>query len=446
MHRVRLPVNNLPSHITDLELTVIGCLLDGGQAAIDNALEILPMGVFEREDCHRAWEIIRQRHEDGLTTDTVLLLHSWQERYGEPAPVDILTSPNAIEHISQLPYYLQVLTERINVRQKKDFLARLESMALSEKASLPDIREALDLIAEQTLEKTKAYLGTHEACEQLINDLERRYALQGKRSGIVTGFTGLDRLLDGLQFAELTIVGARPSQGKSALGLAIADRAAIADRVPTLFVTLEMSVPALMRRLLAANKSIPLAALKQGQLSQTQFTIATGFMAMLRDRPLHFLDHVAGVKMDHLATEIRTAHRRHGIRLVIVDYLQKIKASEANEKRCYEVASISQQLKALAVQTNAAVLCMAQLNREPVREKNRQPRLSDLADSSQIERDADSVLLLQLDKETGNAKLWVAKNRDGEIGYAELYLNGQYVRYENANPIEPSTRQGDNIP
>lgn len=435
-------MNNQLSHLTDLELTVIGCLLDGGQSAIDTALESLPMGAFEREDCHRAWEIIRQRHADGLTTDTVILLHAWQERYGQPPPVDILTSPNAVEHLSQLPYYLQTLTQRINNRQKKDLIGRLEQMSVTDNVTLPDIRNALDIVVEQTVEKASAYLGSKEACVQLVDDLERRYSLHGKHSGIVTGFTGLDRLLDGLQYGELTIVGARPSQGKSALGLAIADRAAIQDRIPTLFVTLEMSVPALMRRLLSANKSIPLASIKQGQLTENQFVIATGFITLLNQCPLHFLDHVAGVKMDQLAAEIRTQHRRHGIQLVIVDYLQKIKASEANEKRCYEVASISQQLKALAVQTNAAVLCMAQLNREPEKERNRAPRLSDLADSSQIERDADSVLLLQLDKETCDAKLWVAKNRDGEIGCAELYLNGQYVRYENRS----STRQGDNIP
>lgn len=438
-------MNLLPSCISDLEITVIGCLLDGGKEAIDSALEALPMGAFEREDCHRAWEIIRQRHEDGLTTDTTLLYHAWQEHFKESAPVDILTSPNAVEHLSQLPFYLQTLTERINHRQKKEMLGRLEQMAVTD-ASLPDIRSAFDSIIDQTIEKIPSYLGSKDACRKLVDDLERRYALNGKHSGIVTGFTELDRLLDGLQFSELTIVGARPSQGKSALGLAIADRAAIVDKLPTLFVTLEMSVPALMRRLLAANKSIPLASIKQGQLSEAQYTIASGFMTLLQQCPLHFLDHVSGVKMDQLAVEIRTQHRRHGIRLVIVDYLQKIKASEANEKRCYEVASISQQLKALAVQTNSAVLCMAQLNREPEKEKNRQPRLSDLADSSQIERDADSVLLLQLDKETGNAKLWIAKNRDGEIGCAELYLNGRYVRYENRSPLPPSVKQGDNIP
>lgn len=433
--------------IADLELTVIGCLLDGGTAAVDTALEALPSGAFEREDCHRAWEIIRQRHEDGLTTDTAILYQEWKERSGdESVPLDIITSPNVVEHISQLPHYLQMLTDRITHRQKKDLMARLEQMATSDNSTLSEMRAAFDSIVEQTVEKNIAACDGQQASRQLINDLERRYSLQGKHSGVVTGFGKLDRILDGLQYGELTVVGARPSQGKSALGLAVAEQAAIVDQVPTLFVTMEMSIPALMRRLLAMNKNIPLTAIKQGQMTEVQFTMATGFVSLVNQRPLYFLDHVAGVAIDRLTAEIRSQCRRHDIQLVVVDYLQKIKASERNEKRCYEVASVSQRLKSIAVQTNTAVLCMAQLNREPDREKNRPPRLADLADSSQIERDADSVLLLQLDKETGEAKLWIAKNRDGEIGCCDLYLNGPYVRYENAYFDLPPTRQGDNIP
>lgn len=274
------------------------------------------------------------------------------------------------------------------------------------------------------------------AASEFVGDLQNRVDRHGEPPGILTGLDDFDALTGGLVPGELGIIGARPSIGKSALGVTITNHACLTSGVPTLFVTCEMGIPALCRRLFAVRYQIKMNNLKQGTLTKEEHKHLPSFKKEL-EKDLYWINGVSGLSLKTLTQEAKIAVESHGVRLVIVDYLQKLKAPEKAEKRTYEVAQVSGELKAIALRHNVAVLALAQLSREAAKEKGRSPRLTDLADSGQIERDGDMIGLLdrnrsEADPDGTDATLLVAKNRDGEVGKVRLCFRGEYCRFENA--------------
>lgn len=275
-----------------------------------------------------------------------------------------------------------------------------------------------------------------QCADKLVDHLEERFNLQGGRSGLSTGFRWFDNLTDGLQFGEQTLIAARPTLGKSAIAMNIVEKVCLKDQVPTLVVTLEMSATSLCRRMLSSNCRVPMGTLRSGKFDAGQFKSFSRFNSGLKTCPLFIVEGISGMDCDRLAFIVRRSCRKYGIKLVVIDYLQKIHASEKHEKRTYEVGEVSGVLKALAVETMTAFLTIAQLNREADKDKGRLPKLTDLADSGQIERDADTIALLHRKRDEGggdNATLIIAKQRDGEVGTVELKFDGQFCKFTDAD-------------
>jgi replicative DNA helicase len=285
-------------------------------------------------------------------------------------------------------------------------------------------------VSKETLTTSKQVAGS------FIDQMQERFNRKGQLSGIPTGFFHLDEKTDGLQPREMAIIAARPSIGKTAIAIAIAEHAAIKSKVPTLFISLEMSKEAIFRRTISTVGSIPMQSLKSGNLNEGEMKSMMLSSGKVANSPLWFIDGSSIHSISNIMANVRRAVRKHGVRLVIVDYLQKIKAADRSEKRTYEVAEVSGKLKDIAVQTGVAMLCLAQLNRESEKEKGRQPRLTDLADSGQIERDADLVMLLNRDRSeaSGEAAIIIAKQRDGECGIVNLHYEGQFCRFTDPSP------------
>ena len=311
-------------------------------------------------------------------------------------------------------------------------------------ASVYDNQESADAIISgietklatiRDLRGTDEIISAKKASSLLMDNLETRFNLQGKKSGIETGLHQFDAITDGIQYGELSVIGARPSQGKSALAVTIIHNACVERGLPSLFVTLEMSIASLCRRILSRHMQIGMRELKSGNFSQSDFGRFSNFSKTLADAPLHFLDSIGGTNVQRITASIKRCVKSAGVRLVVVDYLQKIHASGKHEKRTYEVAEVSTALKSIAVETGVAVVALAQLNREPDKEKKpRMPRISDLADSAQIERDADMIALLHRDRSENDGKdalLFVSKQRDGELGACELLFEGRFASFEN---------------
>jgi replicative DNA helicase len=280
---------------------------------------------------------------------------------------------------------------------------------------------------------------------QQIQDLDGR-ALTGEPSGILE----LDEETCGFQPAELIIIAGRPSMGKTALGLNIAEHMAIAESEPrpVLFFSLEMSRRQVAQRILCSQAGVDAHVLRRGKHSAIDMQELQRAAARADGKPL-FVDDTASLTITELRARARVAHRKHGIRAVFVDYLQLMHAP-GNESRQQEVASISRGLKALAKELNIPVIAMAQLNRGVEDRSNNRPRMSDLRESGAIEQDADVILLLHREayykvgqgaaaeastaEEESKAELIIAKQRNGPVGTVDLRFDRRYTRFGNYTP------------
>jgi len=270
---------------------------------------------------------------------------------------------------------------------------------------------------------------------RFIDSTQERFNRKGQLSGVTSGFHHLDKMTDGFQLGELAILAARPSIGKTAMAIAIAEAATVRSKVPTLFISLEMSDESIVRRMVSSVGSVPMQDIKTGEMNESGFRAMSVANSKIAASPLHFASGSSVSNIASITALIRRSVRKWGIKLVIIDYLQKIHGSKAAEKRTYEIAEVSGKLKSVAVDTKTAIVALAQLNRENEKDKGRAPKLTDLADSGQIERDADLVLLLNRDRNQpkGEAIIVIAKQRDGECGIVKLHYDGQFCRFSDAD-------------
>ena len=415
------------------ELAIIGCCLSGGLETSIEAVESVNVESFSRPDVRDAFGVIEALATEGKEVNPYTLNLKSKELGNGSVSMELLSTVDAVHSVANLPAHIDAVTEAWRKRGLMEachaIFTKGTNPGAKADALIADLEKAMsghEVRGIDTLDGKKC-------CDRLIDDLERRANLQGNLSGVPTGLYWFDRFTDGLQYGEQTVIGARPSQGKTAIALGIAVNACFKNKVPTLFVSLEMSVEALMRRLCSSWAEIGMSELKRGSYTEAHFKSFTVFRDFASRAPLWITDGVDGMRVNQLCAIVRRRVRKNGVRLVVIDYLQKIRPEERHEKRTYEIGAVSGALKSLAVSTKAALLTLAQINRENERDKGRIPRLADLADSSQIERDADTVGLIhrRRDDTEGKAQLIIAKQRDGETGHVDLIFNGKFARFEN---------------
>ena len=416
------------------ELGLIGACLTGDIDTCSDALADIRSEWITQDNLRLTFDVLRGMVQENKQPTIGELGKEWKKAYGHlPMPYDAWNQAmNACPSPANLPYYIKGVTDAAHRRQLRDTGDRLirDSAVLSlqpdQIVSNAEAGLSID-VSRETLSTSKQVAGN------FIDQMQERFNRKGTLSGISTGFHWLDVKTDGLQHREMAIIAARPSIGKTAISIAIAHKAAVQDKVPTLFVSLEMSKEAIFRRTVATIGSISMQNLKNGDPSERDMKAMMSASAKISTSPLWFLDGSSSQSISAITASVRRAVRKHQVRLVIVDYLQKVKAADRSEKRTYEVAEVSGKLKDVAVQTGVAMLCLAQLNRESEKDKGRQPRLTDLADSGQIERDADLVMLLDRDRKeaSGEAFIIIAKQRDGECGIVKLHYEGQFCRFSD---------------
>jgi replicative DNA helicase len=301
--------------------------------------------------------------------------------------------------------------------------------------------ELLDL-AERTIfsiGEREASGGNIEAGELMVDGLlsiERRG--RGDRPGLMTGFPDLDELLDGFKPADLIVLAARPSQGKTALALSMVGRTCLEREASVLMASLEMNRTSIADRLLSAWSAVDamklqrpwtMSAEEKGYLNEAADALSNARLT-IDDRPNR--------TVAHIAANARRIKARRGLDLVAIDYLSLMDGQrQKGENRQEEVARMSGRLKGMARELNVPVLCVHQLNRQNESREDRRPRLSDLRESGQIEQDADVVLLLHRpdyydpNDQPGIAEVIVAKNRNGPTGTVRLMFRRDCTRFEN---------------
>lgn len=291
-----------------------------------------------------------------------------------------------------------------------------------------------------------------ESADDAIEQIKALMDSKGKNANsIITGYADLDKLTGGLQRSNLVIIAGRPSMGKTALALNIAEYAAIREKKTIAVFSVEMSVMEMTMRMLSSLSSINSMKIREGDLGNTKAERSDNWsslehaLKLLKDANVYF-DGSAAISPAEIATRSAQLHRKRqqetesesGLDLIVVDYLQMLQEETNENNRATELANISRRLKNLAVELNVPVIALSQLNREVEHRTNKRPQLSDMRDSGAIEQDADVVILMYRDEyynedseDYGNAELNIAKHRNGETKTIRLKFMKEFVRFQN---------------
>jgi len=429
---------------------VISALRDAGPAA------------FSRESHQQLFNVLTDVYTSGQDVDGVVLKSELERRglWEKLGGFDFLGGlMDSVPSSLRAAYYAGIVYDKYLLRQLIGATHRVAERALDN--DLP-ARELLDYAEKEVFDVTERRVsGQAQTLGELIREAFRAIQDRGRDgafTGEPTGFRELDELTNGLQPGELIIIAGRPSMGKTAFGLNIAEHLAIVERRPVVFFSLEMSRQQVTQRILCSRARVNAHLLRRGRHSSDDMQRLQQVAADLDDAPL-LVDDTSDLTILELRARARMAARKQKIRAVFVDYLQLMR-SPRTENRQVEVANISRGLKALAKDLNVPVVAMAQLNRGPedarLRKGNR-PRMSDLRESGAIEQDADVIGLLHResyyktraarvdlgaeddnagldDTDENVAELIIAKQRNGPVDTIRLHFNKEYTRFDNHMP------------
>jgi replicative DNA helicase len=295
-------------------------------------------------------------------------------------------------------------------------------------------------IAEQGSRGKAGFVAMPPLLTQVVERIDMLYNRDNPNdvTGVPTGYTDLDEKTSGLQPGDLVIVAGRPSMGKTALSLNIAEHVALDAGLPVAIFSMEMAATQLAMRLLGSLGRLDQHRLRSGRLLDDDWQRLTQAVGRLNDAPIQ-IDESAALNALEVRARARRLHRQYGkLGLIIVDYLQLMSATGDGENRATEISEISRSLKALAKELSVPVVALSQLNRSLEQRPNKRPVMSDLRESGAIEQDADLILFIYRDEvynpdsaDKGIAEIIIGKQRNGPIGTVKLTFRGENTRFEN---------------
>jgi replicative DNA helicase len=389
---------------------------------------------------------------DLITFTQVLRDRNLLETVGGAAAVTSLFT--FVPTAANVTYYLEIVRDKYILRQI--IAACTESVRRSFEEQ-DEVHNLLDEVEQKIFsvgeDRFKGQVLTmKDQVMEAIEAIEKLYERRGGITGISTGFAELDRMTNGLHESEMIVIAARPSMGKTALAMNIAEHVAINEKLPVAVFSLEMSSQQLVQRLLCSRARVNLQKVRDGFLAERDFPSLTAAASKLAEAQI-FIDDTAGLSILELRAKARRLKAQKDIKLLVVDYLQLLRSTtrRAQDNRQLEISEISAGLKGIAKELKIPVIVLAQLNRQPEARTGGKPRLSDLRESGSIEQDADLVGLLvrpeiyEEDEDAraekaGEAELIIAKQRNGPVGEIALTFLKEFTRFEDRarNVSEPN--------
>jgi len=447
-----LPLDRVLPNSNDAEQAVLGAMLLNPAEAGSQVRERL----VEEHFYYAAHQVIFREIgalQDAMqAVDLVTLTQRLRdknqlEEIGGPAYLaDLVTRVPTTAHVE---HYIDIVWEKHLLRRLIETAHDVLTRSFEEQ---DDVTAWVDEIEQQifniTAEKsTKGAVPVRDVLKDAMHSIEHLYDSHGL-TGLATGFRDLDKMTSGLHAGTVFVIAARPSMGKTSLAMNIAENVAIDYQKPVAVFSLEMSAEELVKRMLCSRGRVNLRSLRDGFLPQTEFGKLTNAASELMKAPI-FVDDSAGLTIHQVRARARRLKLQHDIQLVVIDYLQLMRAPSrrADSSRQVEIADISSGVKALAKELRVPIIVLSQLNRQPEQREEGKPKLSDLRESGSIEQDADVVGLLvrpevyadseeERAEKRGKATLIIAKQRNGPTGDVDMAFLGEYTRFENAARIE----------
>ena len=436
-----------PPHSIETEQSVLGGLMLDNDAW-DKVADVIVDEDFYRQDHRLIYHHICKLIENNKPADVVTVAESLEisnelQNVGGLAYIGTMVqnTPSA----ANIRRYAEIVRERSVMRK----LAQVGT-EISDSSYNPAGRSAANLldeaeskvfeIAEDGARGKQGFVGVQPLLKQVVERIELLYNQDNPSdvTGIASGFHDLDQKTSGFQPGDLVIVAGRPSMGKTAFALNVAENVALDLNKPVAVFSMEMGGTQLAMRLLGSVGRLDQHKVRTGQLQDEDWPKLTHALGKLNDAPL-FIDESAALNALELRARARRLFRQHGeLGLIVVDYLQLMSSSRQGENRATEISEISRSLKGLAKELNVPVMALSQLNRSLEQRPNKRPIMSDLRESGAIEQDADVILFIYRDEvynpdtqEKGIAEIIIGKQRNGPIGTVDLTFLGEYTRFEN---------------
>ncbi len=434
----------VPPHDLQAEMGVLGSMLLSSEA-VHLARERLSEESFYKLAHQDVYSAILQLSDAQNAVDLILLRDELarQEKLEKVGGVGYLVElMESVPTSANAEHYIEIVRTHA---LRRHLIQTATSIQKSAYTNSQDVEELLDEAESEILsvrdEKESAPVRQmNDVLQNIVARLEELHQNPGQLTGLATGYYDLDDLTGGFQPGQFIVVAARPSIGKTSLALNILHNVCVVQRRPAALYSLEMPAEQIVSNFLCIHNKVDTHKFRRGTLETSQWDQLEASLDELVGLPLYISDTATLRVMDLRARARRLAHR-HGVELVVVDYLQLLTPSRRRENRATEVAGISQGLKALARELGVPVVAIAQLSRR-VEQEQRRPRLSDLRESGAIEQDADVVLLLHrpflpgeeqedTDVPGSKADIIVAKQRNGPTGLVRLVFRKRFLRFES---------------
>ena len=448
-----------PPHSIESEQSVLGGLMLDN-SAWDRIADIITDNDFYRHD-HR------------------LIYHHICKLLSHNKPADVITVAESLDSSAELQSagglsYIGAIVQNTpsaaNIRRYAEIVRERSIMRnlaqvgvqIADSAYNPAGRSAADLldeaeakvfeIAEEGARGKEGFVGLQPLLKQVVERIELLYSQDNPSNvtGIASGFHDLDQKTSGFQPGDLIIVAGRPSMGKTAFSLNIAEHVALELNKPVAVFSMEMGGAQLAMRLLGSVGKLDQHKVRTGRLEDEDWPKLTHALGKLSEAPV-YIDETAALNALELRARSRRLYRQHGeLGLIVVDYLQLMSATNQGENRATEISEISRALKGLAKELHVPVIALSQLNRSLEQRPNKRPVMSDLRESGAIEQDADVILFIYRDEvynpdsqDKGTAEIIIGKQRNGPIGSVRLTFQGQFTKFENYTGNAAPLYQGD---
>ena len=440
---------SIPPHSTEAEQAVLGGIMLSNQHWDGIAERVIAEDFYTF--AHKAIfqtmeELMRnQTPIDLITLDQALKAKGISDSVGGFAYLADLSNntPNAINILA----YAEIVREKAILRELIAVGNRIAENSYSPKGK--DIKMVLDeaerevfAIAEKRSSSTEGPQNVLSVLESTIARIETLGKLENHNgvTGVTTGFVDLDKKTAGLQPSDLIIVAARPSMGKTTFAMNLCENAAMASDKPVLVFSLEMPAEQIMMRMIASLARVDQTKIRTGQnLEEAEWSKIASVFGMFKQKNNLYIDDSSGLTPTELRSRARRVYRENGgLSMIMVDYLQLMRAPAFSDNRTLEIAEISRSLKALAKELEVPVIALSQLNRTLEQRADKRPVNSDLRESGSIEQDADLIMFIYRDEvynenseDKGVAEIIIGKQRNGPIGRVRLAFNGQFSRFDS---------------
>ena len=433
----------LPPQNIEAEESIISAILIDNNTLLD-VIEILAAEDFYRIAHQKIYAAIADLFDKTEPIDSVTVANRLKEK-GQLEEIGgasylarlLDTAPPAVN----APHYAKIVHDKASLRRLIEKSNAIVKRCFKEQGNADDVIDFAEAAIFE-ISENKSQQAFYPISKIILGNIETLEENQGNRSlvtGVPTGFKQLDNLTSGLQNSDLIILAARPSMGKTALALNIAQHAAVEANIPVAIFSLEMSKEQLSLRMLCSEARIDSSRLRGGFFSMEDWHRLTDAAGVLSESPI-YIDDSASLTAMEIRAKARRLKMDKNIGLIIIDYLQLMQGRVGAERRDLEISEISRALKALAKELELPVLALSQLNRMLEQRTDKRPRLSDLRESGALEQDADVVAFIYRDEvynkdednpNRGIAEILLSKQRNGPTGDINLTFLNSFTRFEN---------------